>query len=142
TVSRGSVTPPNRDLLTKTYLVGTISVKPLPVEGEDQVVEGAPPDARPSPGDEVFCLEELTEARMTPAPLPKAPVPIFVPPLPPITPLAGEPPLPGVLQMPGTATLPPVTPLPERGAAPAAAPPSAGAGAAAAPPAAAAPAAA
>jgi predicted small lipoprotein YifL len=141
TVAPGSVTPPNRDLLTKIYLVGTIPVKPLPVEGEDQVVEGAPPDVRPSPGDEVSFFEELTETRMTPAPLPKAPVQIFVPPLPPITPLEGEPPLPGVLQMPGTATLPPVPPLPEPGAAPAAAPPAAGAGAAATPPAAAAPAA-
>ena len=31
TVAPGSVTPPNRDLLTKTYLVGTIPVKPLPL---------------------------------------------------------------------------------------------------------------
>ena len=71
TVAPGSVTPPNRDLLTKTHLVGTIPVKPLPLEGEDQPVEGVPPDTRPSPGDEVSFVEELTEARMTPALLPR-----------------------------------------------------------------------
>jgi hypothetical protein len=119
TVAPGSVTPANRELLTKTYLVGTISVKPLPVEGEDQPVEGAAPDARPSPGDDVSYIEELTEARMTPAPLPKAPIPPpSVPPLPPIVPLSGEAPLPGVLQIPGTGTLPPVPSLPEPSSAP------------------------
>jgi len=122
TVAPGSVTPPNRDLLTKTYLVGTIPVKPLPVEGEDQPVEGVPPDTRPSPGDEVSFVEELTEARMTPAPLPKAPLPpVAVPALPPITPLSGEVPLPGVLHVPATTTFPPVPALPEPS--PAGAPP-------------------
>src|SRR4029450_7210942 len=33
TVAPGSVTPPTRDLLTKTYLVGTVSGKRVPVEG-------------------------------------------------------------------------------------------------------------
>jgi hypothetical protein len=113
TVAPGSVTPPNRDLLTKTYLVGTIPVKPLPVEGEDQPEPSGAPDTRPSPGDQVSFVEELTEARMTPAKLPKAATPPApVPDLPPMTP-PGELPLPGVLQMPATATLPAVPPLPE-----------------------------
>ena len=141
TVAPGSVIPPNRDLLTKTYLVGTIPVKPLPVEGEDQPVEGVPPDTRPSPGDEASFIEELTEARMTPAPLPKAPLPpVPVPTLPPITPFPGDDPLPGVLQVPGTATLPAVPPLPEPPPAPAGPPPATATGGTAPPaPAAAAP---
>jgi predicted small lipoprotein YifL len=117
TVAPGSATPANRDLLTKTYLVGTIPVKPLPVEGEDQPApEGAPPDTRPGPGDQTSFVEELTEARMAPAKLPKAPVPPTpVPALPPIAPLSGDAPLPGVLEIPGTETLPPVPLLPEPG---------------------------
>jgi hypothetical protein len=117
TVAPGSVTPPNRDLLTKTYVVGTIAVKPPPIEGnEDEPAEGAPPDTRPSPGDEVSFVEELTEARMTPAPLPKAPPPVAAPPsvpaLPPVTPLVLDMTLPAVAPLPGTTPLAPVPPIP------------------------------
>ena len=72
TVAPGTVAPPNRDLLTRAYAVGTIAVKPPPEEGEGEPTEKTPPDPRPAPGDEVTFVEELTEARMTPAPLPKA----------------------------------------------------------------------
>ena len=75
TVAPGTVVPPNRDLLTKTYAVATIAVKPPPVEGDGQPADGAPPDPRPSPGDEVSFVEQLTEARRAPAPLPKAVTP-------------------------------------------------------------------
>ncbi len=75
TVAPGTVTPANRDLMTKTYVVGTIDVKPPPVEGTGEQADNAPADTRPGPGDEVTFVEELTEARMTPAPLPKTPPP-------------------------------------------------------------------
>ena len=42
TVAAGAVTPPNRDLLTTARVVGTIAVRPPPVEGE------APAPARAS----------------------------------------------------------------------------------------------
>jgi hypothetical protein len=56
------VTPPNRDLLSKTYLVGQIAVRPAPVEGEPPV-EG---DTRPGPGEAVTFDDTLTEAVLTP----------------------------------------------------------------------------
>jgi len=75
TAAPGTVIPPNRELLSKTYTVGTIAVKPPPVEGDGEPPAGTPPDTRPGPGDDVSFTEELTEARLKPAPLPKAPVP-------------------------------------------------------------------
>jgi hypothetical protein len=71
TVAPGAVTPPNRDLLTKARIVGTIPVKPPPVEGAP---EPPVPDKRPGPGDRITFVEELNEATMKPAPLPQAPV--------------------------------------------------------------------
>ena len=44
TVAAGAVTPPNRDLLTMLRVVGTIAVRPPPVEGE------APAPRREAPG--------------------------------------------------------------------------------------------
>jgi hypothetical protein len=61
TVSPG-VTPPNRELLTKTYLVGAVEVRPAPVEGEPPV-EG---DKRPGPGETVTFEDELTPEKLTP----------------------------------------------------------------------------
>jgi hypothetical protein len=65
TVGPASVTPPNRDLLTKARMVGTIPVMPVVEEGAP-----APPptDKRPSPGDRVAFVEELTEAKLKPEP--------------------------------------------------------------------------
>jgi hypothetical protein len=95
TVAPDAVTPPNRELLTKPYSIGTISVKPLPIEGDGAPPEGAPPDPRPGPGDEVSFVEPLTDARLVPAKLPKLPAPVVthpgVPALPPVTPLVFEP---------------------------------------------------
>ena len=51
TMPPGSGAPTNRDLLTKARVVGTISVKPPPVEGEP--TEPEKPDPRPGPGDRV-----------------------------------------------------------------------------------------
>ena len=62
TIAAGATAPPNRDLVSATHLVGTIEVKPAPVEGEP-VVEG---DRRPSPGETVTFLETLTPAKLQP----------------------------------------------------------------------------
>jgi hypothetical protein len=63
-----AVTPPNRDLLVSSRVVGTIDVKPAPVEGETPK-PGAPPDKRPGPGDRVTFVDQLNEAKKTPVPV-------------------------------------------------------------------------
>jgi hypothetical protein len=69
TVGPGFVMPPNRELLTPTYLVGRIDIKP-PVD-EDQA---EPPsdetekDTRPAAGDKVTFTEALTEKQLQSAP--------------------------------------------------------------------------
>lgn len=59
TLMPGMTAPPNRELLTPDYLVGTLAVKPPPVEGEPAAAE-APPDTRPAAGEEVTFVETLT----------------------------------------------------------------------------------
>jgi hypothetical protein len=49
-VPAGGQTPPNRDLLTKSYLVGEVAVKPPPVEGAPEQPANSE-DKRPSPGE-------------------------------------------------------------------------------------------
>jgi hypothetical protein len=75
TIAAGAVTPPNRELLAKGYVVGTMAVKPPPVE-EKEPAANAPPDSRPSPGDRVTFVEQLTEEKLKPvkeaAPAPAA----------------------------------------------------------------------
>jgi predicted small lipoprotein YifL len=61
TVAPGGITPPNRLLMAKPYIVATIPVKPPPLEGEDTSA-----DKRPGPGERISWVEELTEAKMTP----------------------------------------------------------------------------
>jgi hypothetical protein len=67
TVGPGAPPPPNRELLSKARMVGAIPVKPVPEEGAP-----APPatDTRPSAGDRVRFLEQLTEDKLKPVPLP------------------------------------------------------------------------
>jgi predicted small lipoprotein YifL len=104
TVAPGTVTPPNRELLTKPYLAGQIAVKP-------PAVEGAPSDAadtRPSPGDPVTFVEQLTPTVVTPparkpvaaAAMPAATLPVSTDPQTglPVTPLAPKPDLPPIGQ--------------------------------------------
>ena len=74
TVAPGTATPPNRELLSKTYAVGTIDVKP-PSTDDAAPPAGTAPDTRPAAGDAVTFVETLTEAKLTPAPLPKLPPP-------------------------------------------------------------------
>lgn len=110
TVGAGAVPPPNRDLLTKARLIGAVPVKPPPVEGGPT---GPAEDKRPGPGDAVTFVEELTQAKLTPIPMPPAPpikpgeTPAAVPPA------AGEP------QPPAGAAIPPVPALPAGAAPPA-----------------------
>jgi predicted small lipoprotein YifL len=64
TIAPGAPPPPNRELLSKAYLVGQIPVRPAPVEGETPK-EG---DTRPEPGTAVTFDEELDAAKLTPVP--------------------------------------------------------------------------
>jgi hypothetical protein len=61
----GAPAPPNRDLLTPTYLVGTVPVRPPAVEGAPA---SAAPDTRPGPGDVATFVEELTKDTLNPTP--------------------------------------------------------------------------
>ena len=54
--------PPNRELLTKPYLVGQVEVRP-PLEEGEQPKEG---DTRPSPGEAVFFDDPLTAEKLKP----------------------------------------------------------------------------
>ena len=74
TAAPGTAIPPNREFLSKAYAVATIPVKPAPIDDAEPPA-GTPPDTRPGPGDDVAFKEELTAARLTPAPLPKIPAP-------------------------------------------------------------------
>lgn len=69
TVAPGAVTPPNRDILTKARIVGTIPVRPPLVDGAP---EPPPSDTRPSPGDRVTFVEKLSDDKLIPLPLPPA----------------------------------------------------------------------
>jgi hypothetical protein len=78
TVAPGAVRPANRELLTAKYRVGTIPIKPPPVEGEAPPPT-TPPDTRPSAGERSTFVEALTEERLKPvfttlAPKPPAPI--------------------------------------------------------------------
>ena len=108
TVGAGAPVPPNRELMTKERLVGSVAVKPAPVEDA-----AAPPpdeaDKRPGPGDRAVFVDELTPEKLIPI---KTPPPVAQPkpeepglkpedvrPKPDATtgapPPAGEPPVPG-----------------------------------------------
>ena len=65
TIAQGAVTPPNRDLLVNARVVGTIAVRPPPVEGETPA-PGAPPDKRPAPGERVTFVDQLTAEKLKP----------------------------------------------------------------------------
>ena len=91
TIGPGAVTPPNRDLLTTARVVGTIAVRPPPVEGEGNdapSAPGAPPDTRPAPGDRVTFVDQLTAEKLKPIaapnPAPKSTKPGELKPVPPL----------------------------------------------------------
>jgi hypothetical protein len=93
TVAPGGPAPPNRDLLTRTYLVGQIPVRPAPATGQEPTAD----DPRPGPGEIATFEEQLTDERLTPV--------AFTP-----DPAAGEPaPAPAggpAPQVPGQALMP------------------------------------
>ena len=72
TVGAGALVPPNRDLMTKERLVGTIAVKPAPVE-DAPVLPPNEADKRPAPGDRAVFVDELTPDKLIPikSPLPE-----------------------------------------------------------------------
>jgi hypothetical protein len=63
TLPPGMPAPPNRELLTPKFLVGTIPVKPPPVEGEPPPPDAAA-DTRPSAGATVTFVEPLTPEKL------------------------------------------------------------------------------
>lgn len=68
TLGPGAVLPTTKELLTRKYLVKSLSVKPLPVEGEETTAAtGQPKDDRPMPGERMTFVEPLTAAELTPA---------------------------------------------------------------------------
>lgn len=108
TVAPGAETPPNRELMTKPYLSGQIEVEPPAAEGEstDAPPATAAKDERPSPGETVTFVEQLTPAILQPpARKPETGKPPAPPPLPvttdpqtglPVTPFAPKPGLPAI----------------------------------------------
>ena len=74
TMAPGSSALPNRELLTATYRVGTIAIKPAPVEGEPEPQHAAP-DTRPAPGETVEFVETLTPEKLQPITRPAPPTP-------------------------------------------------------------------
>lgn len=77
TVAPDALVPPNRDLLTPKYLVGTIPVRPPVEEEADASASTSKPgattpapekkeDPRPGPGEVATFVEELNEARLKP----------------------------------------------------------------------------
>lgn len=65
TVAPGAARPSNRDLLTSKYRVGTIAIKPPPVEGEAEP-EPAPDDHRPAAGERTTFEEPLAGEALVP----------------------------------------------------------------------------
>jgi predicted small lipoprotein YifL len=74
TVAPGAIMPPNRDFLVAANVVGSIAVKPPPVEGED-----TSSDKRPGPGDRIAFVEELTETKLKPTPGVGTKMPVVAP---------------------------------------------------------------
>ena len=65
TVAPGAARPANRDLLSAKHRVGTIPIKPPPVEGEEPSPD-ADADKRPSAGDRATFVETMTEDTLRP----------------------------------------------------------------------------
>jgi hypothetical protein len=71
TVAPGAAPPSNREFLQSKYRVGTIAIKPPPVEGEEPAANAppanAPPDTRPAAGEKTTFVEKLTPETLKPA---------------------------------------------------------------------------
>lgn len=69
TVAPGAEPPPNRELLSRPYLVGQIQVRPPAAQGEEPAAEAGAAraqDPRPAPGDVVTFEEAVTPVVLTP----------------------------------------------------------------------------
>ena len=68
TVAPGALQPPNRELLSEKFRVGTIEVKPPPVEEEGAPPPAPPaePDSRLSAGETATFVETLTDEKLKP----------------------------------------------------------------------------
>lgn len=69
TIAPGHVVPPNRDLLMKPQVVGTIPVRQIEDEEELEAESGAPTTAGPElpkPGEETTFVETLADAQLQP----------------------------------------------------------------------------
>jgi hypothetical protein len=68
TIAPGALQPPNRELLMPKFRIGTIEVKPPPVEGEEAPppAPAAEPDLRLSAGETATFVETLTEEKLKP----------------------------------------------------------------------------
>jgi hypothetical protein len=74
TVAAGAAPPPNRELLSTKFRVGSIGVKPPPADDETPPAN-APPDPRPAAGEKAKFVEKLTPETQKPVfttPAPKA----------------------------------------------------------------------
>src|SRR3954453_9436258 len=118
TVARGAIRPANRELLTTKYRIGTIPIKPPPVEGEAPPAE-PPTDTRTGPGGGPTFVEALTAKTLEPlfkTPAPRTltvttPVPAAAAPAPAADAMTA---IPGFPILPGESIpIPPVPPLPE-----------------------------
>ena len=118
TVAAGAIRPANRELLTTKYRIGTIPIKPPPVEGEAPPAEPAT-DTRPGPGERTTFIEAVTAKTLEPVfktPAPRTltvttPVPAAAAPAPAADAMTA---IPGVPSLPGESVpIPPVPPLPE-----------------------------
>ncbi len=100
TVAANTPPPPNRELLTERFVVGTIAVKPVPLEGAP-VPDAADTDTRPGAGEPATFTELMTPETLTPVVRPAAaagsvatppgfpaPVPVALPPAPAPAPVA------------------------------------------------------
>ncbi len=94
-VPPGGEAPPNRELLTRAYLVGQIAVKPAPVEGAAETSNAE--DKRPAPGEIATFVDRMpalpivdtAAAKKKPAPPPRKPLDpanavLLLPPPPPV----------------------------------------------------------
>jgi hypothetical protein len=66
TIAPGAVRPTNKELFIPKYRLGTIAIKPPPVEGEAEP-ETAKPDPRPAAGERAAYVEALTGDVLVPA---------------------------------------------------------------------------
>ena len=75
-VAAGAPAPPNREFLTKAYLVGSVDVRPAEIPGEPAPAPAAAAaETRPGPGEAATFVEPLTTQMLNPVAPPAVPAP-------------------------------------------------------------------